>query len=81
MQRIDLSTFRELLDHAHELACYCPGCGRWAACDLAALVRAGLGDKPIRFKRPRCRKYGLVGRWQVRAPVPSFDGFEQYGTQ
>ena len=81
MQRIDLSTFRGLLDHGHGLACYCPGCRRWAKTDLAALVAAGIGDRLIQASRPRCRECGSIGDWQVRAPVPQFGGFEKYGMQ
>ena len=33
---IDLSTFAGLLRRNHTLGCYCPGCRRWATCDLAA---------------------------------------------
>jgi len=79
MYSIRLDAFASLLQHGHGLDCWCPGCRRWANCDLAALLRAGLGDRPVGANRPRCRKCGSVGRWQVRAPMPRFDGFEQYG--
>lgn len=74
MDAIRLDTFRALLDHGHGLDCWCPGCRRWAACDLAMLVRNGLGDRPIMAARPRCRKCGSHGAWQVRPPVPAFHG-------
>ena len=50
-------------EHQYELACWCPGCRRWAACDLRTLVRQGLGDRAIQACRPRCRKCGSVGVW------------------
>lgn len=81
MDPIRLDTFGALLDHDHGLDCWCPGCRRWAACNLAALVAAGLGDSLIAANRPRCRKCGSIGEWQVRPPIPSFGGFEQYGMQ
>jgi hypothetical protein len=74
MQRIDLSMFRGLLENGHGLDCYCPGCRQWAHANLPDLVRQGLGDRLIRESRPRCRKCGSSGEWQVRPPVPRFDG-------
>lgn len=71
MAAITISTFRELLQHQYELACWCPGCRRWATCDLGTLVREGLGDRAIQACRPRCRKCGERGQWQVRPPVPA----------
>ena len=44
MQRIEIRTFRQILERNHELACFCPGCRRWATCNLAELVANGLGD-------------------------------------
>lgn len=70
MRGADLSTFAGLLDHGHELACWCPGCRRWASCDLAMLVRNGLGERRITECRPRCRLCGSRGEWQVRPRVP-----------
>ena len=55
MQRIDLSTFRGLLNNGHGLDCYCRGCRRWASTDLVGLVRAGLGDRLIPASRPNVR--------------------------
>ena len=81
MQRINLSTFRGLLDNGHGLDCWCPGCRMWAATDLAMLVVHGLGDRPIKDCRPKYRKCGSAGEWQVRAPVPKFAGFELHGMQ
>src|SRR5262245_38757477 len=52
MQWIDLSTFGALLARKYELACYCPGCRRWATCDLGMLVRNGLGERVITETRP-----------------------------
>jgi hypothetical protein len=54
MQRIDLSTFRGLVERNHELACFCPGCRRWATSDLAMLVRNGLGDRHMPEVRESC---------------------------
>lgn len=71
MQSVRLDTFRALLEHEHELACWCPGCRRWATTDLAMLVREGLGDRSIMGCKARCRKCGMEGQWQVRPPVPS----------
>lgn len=70
MKSIRIDTFRELLEHQYELTCWCPGCRRWAATDLAMLVREGLGDRPIQACKPRCRKCGSRGQWQVRPPAP-----------
>ena len=53
---IDLSTFAGLLRGNHQLACFYPGCPRWASCDLAMLVRNGLGGRRITECRPRCRE-------------------------
>lgn len=69
-----LDTFRALLEHHHVLACYCPGCRRWASVNLSQLVALGLGDRPIQTARPRCRKCGNLGEWQLRPPAPTSDG-------
>ncbi|MDQ5880830.1 MAG: hypothetical protein QG616_660 [Pseudomonadota bacterium] len=71
---IRLDTFRALLEHRHDLACYCPGCRRWASTDLAGIVALGLGDRPISDCRPLCRVCGHRGEWQVRPPLPKFEG-------
>lgn len=71
MDRIELSTFAGLLEHGHGLAAWCPECRRWASCDLAMLVRNGLGGRDITRCRPTCRLCGSRGEWQVRAPVPA----------
>jgi len=42
--------------------------------DLAELVTQGLGDREVSQCRPRCRKCGQEGQWQVRAPVPPAPG-------
>jgi hypothetical protein len=70
---IDLSTFAGLLTRNHNLAAWCPGCCRWATCDLKMLVRNGLDDRQIHRCRPRCRICGSLGEWQLRALVPSLD--------
>ena len=75
MEQINLSTFSGLHRHRHELACYCAGCRRWASTDLAQVIALGLGDRPITAHRPRCRRCGAVGEWQVRPPVPAFGGY------
>lgn len=74
MRAIRIDTFASLLKHGYGLDCYCPGCQRWASTDLAMLVRNGLGDRPAHRCRPRCRKCGELGRWQVKAPVPTVAG-------
>jgi hypothetical protein len=71
MEPIRLDTFRAFLKHGHRLDCYCRGCRRWASTDLAALVAAGLGDRLIRRCRPRYRKCGSIGEWQVKPLVPT----------
>ena len=68
--QIVLRTFRDHLVHRHGLACWCPGCRRWATCNLGELVMRGLGDREPARCRPRCRICGEEGQWQVRAPVP-----------
>lgn len=65
---IDLSTFAGLLRRNHSLGCYCPRCRRWATCDLAMLVRNGLGNRRITECKPKCRVCGSRGDWQVRPP-------------
>jgi len=67
---INLSTFGGLLEHGRELACYCPGCRRWAACDLAMLVRNGLGGRRMTECRPASRKCGQRGKWQAPPSLP-----------
>ena len=79
MQRIEIRTFRQILERNHELACFCPGCRRWATCNLAELVANGLGDYDPRNCRPKCRKCGSVSEWQLRPSLPSFDGFGRNG--
>lgn len=71
MRDIRIDTFRALLVHQYDLACWCPGCRRWATCDLAMLVRNGMGDRAIQVCKPRCRKCGSRGQWQVRPLVPT----------
>lgn len=78
-QPIHLDTFADFIRHKHGLAAFCTECRRWASCDLAMLVRNGLGNRRITECRPRCRKCGQRGDWQVRPPVPTLAGFEHYG--
>lgn len=70
MQPIILRTFSDYLEHGHGLACWCPGCRRFASCDLAELVRNGLGNRDPATCRPRCRVCGATGEWRVQGPVP-----------
>ena len=81
MQEMRLDTFAKFLERGYCLSCWCPGCLRWASCDLAMLCRNGMGDRPIMGARARCRKCGSEGTWQLRAPMPEFGGFTQYGMQ
>ena len=74
MMRIDLSNFRGLLERNYLLAAWCIGCRRWATCDLAMLVRNGLVDRQITRRKPRRRKCGCRGDWEVRPPLPTFTG-------
>lgn len=53
MRQIRLDTFRGQLENGHGLDCWCPGCRRWAATDLAEHVRQGPGDRLIRNYQPR----------------------------
>src|SRR5688572_28509481 len=69
MERIELKSFADFLAHGHGLACWCPGCRRWAKCDLPKLVRNGLGDREPSRCLPRCRLCGSRGRWQVQGPM------------
>jgi hypothetical protein len=69
MERIEVRTFRQILEREYQLACFCPGCRRWATCDLAMLDRNGLGDRDVSRLHPRCRKCGSLGQWQVRGPM------------
>jgi len=71
MTVIRIVTFAELLEHGYELACWCAGCHRWATTDLALLVQEGLGRRFIQRCKPRCRKCGQQGQWQVRPSVPT----------
>ena len=81
MQEIRLDTFAGLLERGYSLQCWCSACRRWASCNIRELVENGLGKRdPLRC-RPRCRKCGSIGSWQVRAPMPEFAGFAQYGMQ
>lgn len=73
MQRIDLSTFAGHLNRYHRLDCYCPGCKRLASCNLAELVRNGLGDRKICECRPGCRICGERGQWQVWPTMPTIN--------
>lgn len=68
-----LCTFRDYLDARATLAVWCPGCRRPAACNLRALVAAGMGDRVVDRSRPRCRLCGSLGQWRnVRdAPTPA----------
>lgn len=68
MGTINIGTFRELLEHGYSLTCWCAGCSRLAACDLAMLVRNGLGDRQITRCKPKCRKRGSLGLgfWPAR---------------
>lgn len=66
-----LITFRDFLETAQGLACWCPGCQRTARTDVAMLVDAGLGDRQVKRCRPRCRKCGKVGIWSFTGPVPN----------
>lgn len=61
MRPIDLSTFASLLEHDHVLACYCPGCRRWASTNLSQLVppsASGIGQY-----RPPDRVAGSAEAW------------------
>ena len=67
---IDLGNLRGLLEHRHELAAYCPRCGRWRVLPLAAMVAEGLGDRRLPLAL-RCQVCGSPGELQVRPPVPT----------
>jgi hypothetical protein len=73
MKRIEVSTFRQTLENGYKLDCWCSGCRRWA-CNLAEFVMRGLGDRNPAACRPRCRKCGSLGQWQVKPPLPQFTG-------
>lgn len=66
---IDLGSIDGLHAHAHELHCYCARCDRWAALDLAAMIRDGQGARRLPLN-VRCRWCGAVGQLQVRPPMP-----------
>ena len=70
MRPIRLATFRDYLDQRQTLAVSCPGCRRTAACDVAALVATGLGDRVVVRCRPRCRVCGLLGQWRNVSHAP-----------
>ena len=72
--RIDPSTFGGLLADKYDVAAWCSGCRPWATCDLAMLVRNGLGDRKISRCKPSCRKCGNRGEWHVSPPQPRFEG-------
>jgi len=81
MQKIRPDTFAKLLERGYGLSCWCPGCKRWASCDVRMLCRIGMGDRPILGARAQRRVCGSEGTWQVRAPTPQFGRFNQYGKQ
>lgn len=37
MKRIEIRTFRQILERGYELDCWCSRCQRWASTDLALL--------------------------------------------
>jgi hypothetical protein len=43
-ERIVPSTFSDFVEHGRGLFCYCPGCKRWAATDLAIVGNIPPGD-------------------------------------
>ena len=69
-----LITFRDFLENRQGLDCYCPGCRRSAWTDVQRLARNGLGDRPVKRCRPRCRKCGRVGIRSFTGPVLSLPG-------
>lgn len=69
---IDLGTIAGLHEHEHQLAAYCPTCGRWRVLPLAHLVANGKGSLRLLVK-VRYVKCGGPGRLQVRPPVPRPD--------
>jgi len=66
---IVIRTFRDQLEGGYRLTCWCPGCKRSAACNLAELVMRGLGDREPQACRPRWRKCGSLGRWTLHVEV------------
>ncbi len=70
MRPIRLATFRDYLDQRQTLAVSCPGCRRTAACDVAALVTTGLGDRVVVRCRPRCRVCGSLGQLRNVSHAP-----------
>lgn len=77
LDSIRLDTCRALLEHGYGLDCWCSGCRRWASYDLAGLVAAGLGYRPILACRPRCRLCAALGKWQVRPASPTIDALPE----
>jgi hypothetical protein len=67
---IDLGTIAGLHGRNHELHAYCLRCDRWRVLDLAALVRAGQGERRLPLC-VRCRFCGERGGVQVRPPAPT----------
>lgn len=51
---IDFGSIAGLYEHEHELHAYCETCDRWAVLDLAAMIRAGHGERRLPI-RVRCR--------------------------
>jgi len=71
---ISIGTLAECLEHRHTVAAYCPACARWCELDLPVLVALGFGDRLLSRCRPRCSVCKALGRIQLRAPVPAWDG-------
>ena len=71
MRSTTLSTFRDYLNQRETLACWCPGFRRTAACNVAALVAAGMGDRVVDRSRPRCCVCGSLGQWRNVSQPPT----------
>jgi hypothetical protein len=68
---IDLGSVAGLHARDHQLHCYCVRCDRWVVLDLAAMVRAGQGERRLPLT-VRCRDCGDHGQLQVRPPMPTW---------
>ena len=63
---IQIKTLRDIHENGLILETHCIACLRFVAVDLEEAILQGKGDRSYIGTKPKCRKCGQKGEWQIR---------------
>ena len=63
---IQIKTLRDIHDNGLILETHCMACLRFVPVDLKEAILQGKGDRSYIGTKPKCRKCGQKGVWQMR---------------